>query len=136
MTRRREQQTFAAVVAALNPPSDVVAMKPGLQADGSFIDRTGRVFALIDDGLSAADVSERASEGALIVWGSCGCGGFCDLTWLPPAAVERLTSGAPPKVPRKLRYLCEFSEWRAKNGSTLVLVQGPVEWGFDVGSTS
>jgi len=140
MSRRRTQPIFAAVVVDVRamtsaPVTSTAGLqeKAGLQEDDSFADRSGRSYALVDDRLTAADVTDRASKGALIVWDSCGCGGYCELSWLEPADIVQLVATGAPKVPRKYRYLCEFSEWRAADGSTLVLVQGPVEWGFRMG---
>lgn len=134
MSRRRAQPTFDAVVADVRAMTSApVTVKPGLQEDDSFADRGGRSYALVAVRLTAADVTDRASKGALIVWDSCGCGGYCELSWLEPADIVQLVAAGAPKVSRKYRYLCEFSEWRADDGAALVLVQGPVEWGFEVG---
>ena len=105
-----------------------VPWQPGVQANGTFLDRIGRVFSEIDDEVLPIEAPPIVKQGAALVWDRCGCGGSCGLFWVPTSRYGELVTSVPV-----LRYTRRgrgtMSLWKAGDGSQLLLLQSTLVWG-------
>jgi hypothetical protein len=101
---------------------------PGVQANGSFRDRVGRVFTEVDDEVIPVEARQMIEAGATLVWDRCGCGGGCGLMWVPPARLGELIT-TYPVLHRTRLGSGTMSAWKAKDGAALLLLQSAVTWG-------
>ena len=114
--------------AAARPPQQTAA---GLRVDGSLVDQVGRTFVQTDDSISEARALELAAAGAAVVWDSCGCGGGgrCELDSYTAEEVARMVASGQPAIAHTKRRRGVVSEWRAQDGTVLLLAQIEVRWG-------
>jgi hypothetical protein len=113
---------------------DAAATRPssrpsvGLRPDGSLVDQAGRTYARTEDSISEDRALELAAAGAAVVWDSCGCGGGCALDWYSAEEVTRMIASGPPTIAHTKRKRGAISEWRAPDGSALLLAEVAVRW--------
>lgn len=105
-----------------------VPWQPGVQENGSFRDRVGRVFNEVDDEVIPVEARQMLEAGATLVWDRCGCGGSCGLMWVPPARLGELMT-TYPMLHRTRLGSGTMSAWQAKDGTSLLLLQSSVTWG-------
>ncbi len=105
-----------------------VPWQPGVQENGTFRDRVGRVFNEVDDEVIPVEARQMLEAGATLVWDRCGCGGGCGLMWVPPARLGELVT-TYPVLHRTRLGSGTMSAWQAKDGTSLLLVQSSVTWG-------
>ena len=129
MGKRARPATFAAVVAAL-PPVVVTEepVAPGRLTSEVAVDPAGKAYRQVVGDLSGALAQLLVSRGALVVWDSCGCGGYCPVDWLDEAQRTALVAGPVPRVRPRDRPEASMSQWRAEDGASLVVLAGPVRW--------
>jgi hypothetical protein len=135
MGKRPRKPSFADIVRDVKESPDPRAQQythPGMQPDRTFVDQGGRVFHELHDVVTPAYARELAASGALVVWDSCGCGGYCGFEWLEPAAVARLAASGPPNPRSNKRSGGGIAEWVAEDGSSLLLMWGNVGWGDEL----
>lgn len=130
VTKRERPATFAAVLGSLPPATTVdEVIAPGRLTSEVAVDPSGTVYRELARVVSGAHVVELVSQGALVAWDSCGCGGYCPVDWLDEAQRAALLAGGAPRIRVKNRPEASMSQWRADDGSSLVLLSGPVRWG-------
>ena len=132
MARDRRRQTFAQIVLEASEPRPSAEPKPhgpGFTPDGEFVDQTGARYAQVAPDLDPAQALAIARDGATVVWDSCGCGGYCPLTWFNADDVAAMVASGSPRIRRTKRRHGRASEWRADDGRVLLLLEQEVEWG-------
>jgi hypothetical protein len=131
MGKDRNRQTFAEIVRdaeAPRPTSAPAPHGPGFTPEGHLVDQRGIRYTCAASDISAARALAVAYEGATVVWDSCGCGGYCPLTWFGDTEVSRMVAAGTPRIRRTKRKHGRASEWRARDGRGLVLLEQDVEW--------
>jgi hypothetical protein len=102
--------------------------RPGVQPDGSFRDRTGRVYRELDDVLLPLEARQFLLDPARVAFDRCGCGGDCGLMWVPEDRLGELAT-TYPQLHRHRFGEGVISSWKADDGTRLLLVQSAVVWG-------
>jgi hypothetical protein len=131
MSRIRPRQTFADIVREVAAPKPAPLPEPrgpGFTPEGWLVDQAGRQYVRVAADISAARALLIAREGAVIVWDSCGCGGYCPLTWFAGDDVSRLVAAGTPRIRRTKSKHGLASEWHTDDGRALVLLERDVEW--------
>lgn len=130
MGKRRPQQSFADIVreveAAPEPPKP--ERHAGLYPD-EFVDKDNRHYVLVTEDVSEERALEAARTGALVVWDTCGCGGYCGMEWFTADDVQRMVASGRPNISRTKRRRGSVSEWHAEDGTVLLLAEDAVAWG-------
>ena len=69
----KKAPSFAEIVASTKaaPSKDPVPLRVGHQTNGTFVDRDGHVYSLVEDSMDAARAQAAAADGATIVWDPC-----------------------------------------------------------------
>ena len=132
MAQDRRRQTFAEIVRDAREPKPSTEPKPhgpGFTLDAAFVDRSGARYTQVAPDLAPARALAIALDGATVVWDSCGCGGYCPLTWFSADDVAALVASGPPRIRRTKRRHGRASEWHADDGRVLLLLEQDVEWG-------
>ena len=101
--------------------------QPGVQANGTFRDRIGRVYTELDDVMNPVEARQFLEGTPLVVWDRCGCGGGCGLMWVPPERIGNLMTTYPMIHHNRLGSGA-ISSWRAEDRSRLLLLQNAVTW--------
>jgi hypothetical protein len=132
--KRRDHTSFAEILREVkeNPPSQGTPMIRALYiSSGTIHDPSGRIWQRLDEQITAGRAFDLASKGALVAWDSCGCGGYCGLTWLDADDVVRLVKSGRPVLVKSKRPARRgnLSEWTAEDGQLLVLAELYVRWG-------
>jgi len=130
VSRRERAATFAAVLGSL-PPVTVTeeVVDPGRLSGEVAVDPSGVTYRELTRDISGARVQGLVSRGALVAWDSCGCRGYCPVDWLDESQRAAVVAGPVPRVRPRDRPMASMSEWRAEDGSSLVVLAGPVRWG-------
>lgn len=105
-----------------------VPWQPGMQANGTFRDRVGRVFTEVDDEVIPVEARQMLEAGAVLVWDRCGCGGGCGLMWVPATRLGELIT-TYPVLHRTRLGSGAMSAWKAKDGTSLLFLQSSITWG-------
>ena len=102
--------------------------RPGVQANGTFRDRIGRIYTELDDVMNPVEARQFLEGTPLVAWDRCGCGGGCGLMWVPPERIGDLMTTYPMILHNRLGSGL-ISSWRADDRSRLLLLQNAVTWG-------
>jgi hypothetical protein len=133
MSPRPKRETFANIVAEVKATPAVPKDVPiGPSRDGrSWGDLDGHEYTLVDAELEPDRAVDLLKHGALVVYDSCGCGGWCGsgLDWLDPADRTELMSADPPRVGFSKKAWGRLSEWRSPSGRVLIEAAVNVRWG-------
>ena len=131
--RRERQQSFADLVhevkTAPRAPTSTWDHRAGWYDDEMMVDQAGRLYTLADDDVSQSRALELAAAGAAVVWDSCGCGGGCGLHWYTAEDVMTMVASGPPTIRHTKRDRGRISQWRAHDGTALLLAEDAVSWG-------
>ncbi|KQY23278.1 hypothetical protein ASD16_12035 [Cellulomonas sp. Root485] len=136
MARQRREPSFQEVVDALKATptaSTAIPEAPGIYADGTVIAPDGRAYLEVASDVSSAVAFDAAAAGAQVVWDSCGCGGYCALTWFDEAEVARMVASGRPTIRRTKKAYGSIAEHRSADGRALLLVERDVRWGSVLG---
>ncbi len=102
--------------------------RPGVQANGTFRDRIGRIYTELDDVMIPVEARQFLEGTPLVVWDRCGCGGGCGLMWVPPERIGDLMTTYPMIHHNRLGSGV-ISSWRAEDRTRLLLLQNAITWG-------
>ena len=102
--------------------------RPGVQANGTFRDRIGRIYTELDDVMNPVEARQFLEGTPLVAWDRCGCGGGCGLMWVPPERIGDLMT-TYPMIHHNHLGSGLISSWRADDRSRLLLLQNAVTWG-------
>ena len=134
MAKRDATKPFAEMVRDLvytpTPPDPAMA-RVDLSAE-QFRGPNGVVWLRDADTLRAGEALRAVQEGALVAWDSCGCGGGCRLVWPDTASLQRMAK-TPPEVRDSKQYFGALTGWRSADGRYLVVANGEVRWGEELG---
>ena len=130
----KKAPSFAEIVASTKaaPSTDPAPLRVGHQTNGTFVDRDGHVYSLVEDSIDGARAQAAAADGATIVWDPCGCGGACGFQWIDGTAARRLGS-VTPKIADTKRRKGSVGLWQSDKGTTLLLLEDAVSWGNEIG---
>jgi len=131
MTARRKR-TFAEIVEEVRatPPTPIQVRPGGVNAAGQLFDPSGSLLAarsVIDPARAAALVS----DGALVAFEGCGCGGFaggCQPQWADAGSLARLRAAGNPRFVKGYGSPTWIDEWSSESGA-VVFLHGDVKWG-------
>ena len=101
-------------------------LPPGIH-DGHLIDRDGLTYVLSENKVSPENAVRFVKSGAQVVFDECGCGGICGFVYSPEEELPTLAKNMPVLISHK-GLTASLSLWRAENGETILLAEGPVEW--------
>jgi hypothetical protein len=105
-----------------------IPWQPGVQSNGTFRDRIGRIYTELDDVMIPVEARQFLEGTPLVVWDRCGCGGGCGLMWVPPERIGDLLTSYPI-IHRNRIGSGVISSWRAEDRTRLLLLQNAVSWG-------
>jgi hypothetical protein len=127
-----KRQTFAEIVSAVEsapvPVAEKLEVTPGLYSGEVLHDLAGHPLHEVDDhALDADEIRASVLAGALLVWDSCGCGGYCNtLQWPEAAALRQEASKSAPRFRKK--QPARVTRMTGAGGDVL-LVAGDLRWG-------
>ncbi len=126
------RQTFAQIVAAVDASPVAVDVQsevtPGLYSGSTLFDLHGNALREVDDHtLDVEDIRAAVLGGALVVWDSCGCGGYCNALEWP--AQDRLWKEAEASAPRFRKNDRARVSLLTGAGGDVLLVAGGLRWG-------
>ncbi len=101
-------------------------LSPGIH-DGLLVGKDGVAHTLSLKEMAPGEAVDHVKSGARVVFDECGCGGTCGFVYATPTDLPTLTSKTPVLNTHK-GLTGSLSLWRAQNGDTIVLAEGPVEW--------
>jgi hypothetical protein len=102
--------------------------RPGVQANGTFRDRIGRIYTELDDVMIPVEARQFLEGTPLVAWDRCGCGGGCGLMWVPPQRLGDLMTTYPMIHHNRLGSGV-ISSWQAEDRTRLLLLQNAITWG-------
>jgi hypothetical protein len=105
-----------------------IPWQPGVQSNGTFRDRIGRIYTELDDVMIPVEARQFLEGTPLVVWDRCGCGGGCGLMWVPPERIGDLMTTYPMIHHNRLGSGV-ISSWRAEDRTRLLLLQNAITWG-------
>ncbi|MEJ7648227.1 MAG: hypothetical protein WKF57_04105 [Nakamurella sp.] len=134
MNKKGDRLSFADIVQEVRSSvSPEPPLSPGLYGD-AIVDEEGRVFELVGSDISEDRALTAARAGAHVLWDACGCGGGCSgVRRYVQDEIQRMALSGPPVVRRTKRHHGRISEFRAADGSTLLLAEMSVTWGGVLG---
>ncbi|MBO9555898.1 hypothetical protein [Cellulomonas sp.] len=135
MRRRPAQRSFADIVREVEstPRQPLEAPAAGTLVDGVLTDPDGREYRRVEDTLTANRALALAAAGAVVVWDSCGCGGYCGFEWFSAQDVKAMAASGAPVIRNTKRARGNVSEWRSRSGDVLLLAEDDVRWAGRMG---
>ncbi len=137
VARHGKARPFSEVVAGLKVQGSTERAKPltaGLHGE-TLVDQQGKHYRFKRDDLTPAEALALAAAGALVVWDSCSCGGYCGLQWFGREEVRKMVLSGEPRI-RKKNYWEEIWEMRSADGGCILLVLGDAHWGNLLGQNT
>lgn len=123
MTKREPRWPFAEVVReVLDAPA------PRQAETGGVRDPSGTYWVQSKEEISPDEALTSVSDGALVAYDPCGCGGSCGFRWFTPDELTRLLRSGAPVVRRTKRHRGNLSEWVSADGGVLVVAEDAVRW--------
>jgi hypothetical protein len=111
------------------------AVRPGMfNRGGEFFDPSGRLLVLKQQAVGPAEAVQRVSDGALVAFEGCGCGGWagCAPEWFTGDRLLRLRTGPGPRFVRGHGAPTWIDVW-ASGAGEVVFAHGEVDWAGEPG---
>jgi hypothetical protein len=126
------RETFAQIVAAVEAAPARAdrepEVTPGLYAGETLFDLKGNALNEVDDhALDPEEIRAAVLGGALLVWDSCGCGGYCNALEWPTQ--DELWKEAEASAPRFRKNDRARVTRLTGDGGDVLLVAGGMRWG-------
>jgi hypothetical protein len=128
----KRRETFAQIVAAVEAAPVLgdrePEVTPGLYSGETLFDLKGNALREFHDhALDPEEIRAAVLGGALLVWDSCGCGGYCNaLEWPTQDELRREAEASAPRFrkndPARVSLL-------TGDGGDVLLVAGGMRWG-------
>lgn len=141
MAHRQKGPTFADLVKQPTWSESEAAVtgqhapRPGrFNAAGEFFDPDGMRLRPVQGDATPEEAQRLVSAGALVVYESCGCGGWvgsCTPRWVAEASLAALRGGPMPRFTGRYGTPTWIDVW-ANDESTVVFAHGDVSWGLAI----
>jgi hypothetical protein len=126
------RETFAQIVAAVETAPALKDREPeatpGLYSGETLFDLKGNALREVDDhALDPEEIRAAVLGGALLVWDSCGCGGYCNaLEWPTQDKLRKEAEASAPRFRKNDRARVSLLTGA---GGDVLLVAGGLRWG-------
>jgi len=130
VSKRPARQSFADIVREVESTPQAPPASPGagMYANGVLTDPDGRQYTCVEATITAGRAHALAAAGAVVVWDSCGCGGYCGFDWYSADDVKAMVASGPPTIRHTKNHRGNVSEWRSRSREVLVLAEDAVRW--------